>query len=118
MAVDDQAKLSFGAVTELTKQLITLGTGVLTLEVAFAKAFVEKQITQHWQIQASWVLLLVSLVAGVWVLMAVAGSLAKGTGPAAADIYNANVRGPAFLQVLTFVAGMGFTVWFGLIASS
>jgi hypothetical protein len=30
MAVDEQAKLAFASVTELTKQLITLGTGVLT----------------------------------------------------------------------------------------
>ena len=117
MAVDEQAKLAFASVTELTKQLITLGTGVLTLEVAFAKAFVEKAVASHWQVQYSWIGLLISIVAGVWVLMAVTGKLAKGTNLAANDVYAVSIRVPAFIQVAAFTAGMFYTAWFGLLAS-
>lgn len=95
MAVDEQAKLAFAAVTELTKQLITLGTAVLTLEVGFAKAFVEKAVASHWQVQYSWIGLLVSIIAGVWVLMAVTGKLAKGMSLSPNDVYSASIRIPA-----------------------
>lgn len=117
MAVDDQTKLAFASVSELTKQLITLGTAVLTLEVGFAKAFAEKSVASQWQVQWSWIALLLSIVAGVWVLMAVAGKVAKASNLAAVDIYSASIRLPAFVQVVAFVVGLFFTAWFGLLVS-
>ncbi|MBW8848700.1 MAG: hypothetical protein JF607_27540 [Burkholderiales bacterium] len=90
---------------------------VLTLEVAFAKAFVEKAVASHWQVQYSWIGLLISIVAGVWVLMAVTGKLAKGANLAANDVYAVSIRVPAFIQVAAFAAGMFYTAWFGLLAS-
>ena len=114
MALDERAKLAFASVSDLTKQLITLGTGVLTLEVGFAKVFFEKAVARHWQVQVSWVALMVSVAAGVWVLMALAGQLAKSEDVAAGDLYGSNIRIPALVQVLAFLIGMVFTAWFGL----
>ena len=117
MTVDEQTKLAFASVTELTKQLITLGTGVLTLEVGFAKAFVEKAVASHWQVQYSWIGLLVSVAAGVWVLMAVTGKLAKGVNLVPDSVYVVSIRLPAFIQVVAFGVGMFYTAWFGMLAS-
>lgn len=118
MAVDDQVKLAFASVTDLTKQLITLGTAVLTLEASFAKVFFERQVVKHWQGWASWSLLLLSVVAGIWVLMATTGTLAADKAVTGKAIYEPNIRIPAFIQVLLFVAGMAVSIWFGVLVSS
>lgn len=117
MAMDDQTQLAFASVSDLTKQLITLSTTVLTLAVGFAKVFVEEAVASQWQVQYSWIALLLSIVSGVWVLMAVAGKVAKTTNLVPEDIYSVSIRLPAFVQVVSFVAGMFFTAWFGLLAS-
>jgi hydrogenase-4 membrane subunit HyfE len=117
MAVDEQVKLAFASVTDLTKQLITLGTAVLTLQASFAKVFFEKAVDKHWQGWASWSLLLLSVVAGIWVLMATTGTLAADKAVTGASIYAPNIRLPAFVQVLLFIAGMGMSIWFGVLVS-
>jgi hypothetical protein len=75
--MDDQTKLAFSSVTDLTKQLITLATGVVTVQASFAKMFYAQAVDRHWEGWVSWTLLLFSLVAGVWALMAVAGTVSK-----------------------------------------
>ena len=117
MAIDDQTKLAFASVSDLTKQLIVLGTGVLTLEATFAKIFFEKFVAKHWQVQWSWIALLVSIVAGVWVLMAITGQLAKAANLTSNDVYGLNIRIPAAIQVTSFIVGMVFTAWFGLLVA-
>ena len=87
MPLDDQTKAAFAAVAELAKQLITLGTGVLTLEVALTGGFFKSGAPRLWQLEWSWIFLLLSVICGIWVLMALAGSLAKGAPPIAVDIY-------------------------------
>ncbi|CAN5474426.1 hypothetical protein BH10PSE17_BH10PSE17_02490 [soil metagenome] len=112
--MDDQTKLAFASVADLTKQLVTLATGVLTLETGFIGAFYKDPIDRHWQAWASWILLTVSIAAGTWVLMAVTGTLAKTTDPTGAALYKPNIRLPAFVQVVTFVAGLAAATWFVL----
>jgi hypothetical protein len=116
--MDDQVKLAFASVGDLTKQLITLATGVLTLEVGFAKVFFEKAVSSAWQAPASWLLLLLSLVAGVWTLMALTGTLAAPAAPTAASVFDGNIRLPACLQVLFFILGVAMSTWFVWVALS
>lgn len=114
MEIDERAKIAFASVSDLTKQLITLGTGVLTLGIGFTKLFVEATLTVRWQIQVSWLALLVSISGGVWVLMAIAGKIAKTDTLAARDVYAPSIRIPALIQILSFIIGLVFTAWFGL----
>jgi hypothetical protein len=114
MAVDDEVKLAFAAHTELTKQLITLGTAVVTLEVALGKAFARDIIATHWQMKWSWGLLLFSIVCGIWSLMAATGTLAKERPLTGDLLYKPNLIVPAGLQILSFGAGMLFTICYGL----
>jgi outer membrane protein OmpA-like peptidoglycan-associated protein len=114
MQTDDQTKASFNSTTDLTKQLITLGTAVLTLEVAFASAFFKQGIPRLYQLQCSWGFLLLSIVAGIWVLMAITGSLASMNNLEPKSVYAANIRTPSFVQVVSFAFGMVFTFLYGI----
>lgn len=117
MAVDEQVKLAFAAQTDLTKQLITLGTAILTLEAGFSKVFFTQAVDKHWQAWASWSLLLMSVVAGIWVLMATTGTLASGTQVTGQSLYASNIKIPVLAQVLLFIGGMAMSIWFGVLVS-
>lgn len=116
-AVDDQVKLAFASATELTKQLITLGTAVLTLQASFSKSFFANAVDRHWQGKASWVFLLLSVIAGIWALMAITGTLAGKVAPDQTALMNTNIRIPSAVQVLCFVIGMAMSIWFGFLVA-
>lgn len=111
----DQAKAAFASAADSTKQIITLSTGLLALEITFAKYLLAAGGPRgRWLLSSSWVLLLLSVVAGVWTLLALTGSLSSGRVVTSRTIMGTNVRVPAALQVVLFVLGLGFTVAFGI----
>ena len=113
--MDEQVKMTFSSASDITKQLITLATGVLALEITFAKDVIGKlDSSAKCLIGLSWVLLLSSVIAGVWTLLALTGSLAKESALTSQSIFNRNVRIPSILQVLLFLGGLILTVWFGI----
>lgn len=113
--MDEQTKAAFASATDTSKQLITLATGVLALEITFAKDVVLKlDATAKRLIGVSWIFLLLSVVAGVWTLLALTGSLGQGTDLTPKAISGSNVRIPAILQILLFLGGLLLTVWFGI----
>lgn len=94
-------------VSDLAKQLITLATGVIAITISFAKDVFGGKAGGNTLLVASWVVYLVCIASGVWVLMAIAGTLdpsrpaaSKGSGGA---FFGSNVRAPAALQVLSFI---------------
>jgi hypothetical protein len=113
--MDERTKTAFGNASDTSKQLITLATGVLALEITFAKDIIGAldSFARH-LIGLSWVLLLLSVIAGVWTLLALTGSLAKESALTPDSIFGRNVRIPAMLQVLLFLGGLILTVWFGI----
>lgn len=113
--MDEQAKAAFGSASDTSKQLITLATGLLALEITFAKdVIVNLDAAAKCLTGMSWVLLLLSVIAGVWTLLALTGSLAKMSAPTSQSILGRNVRIPAILQILLFLSGLILTVWFGV----
>ncbi|NMM00342.1 hypothetical protein HHL24_20665 [Paraburkholderia sp. RP-4-7] len=115
MPLDDQTKEAFASVIDLTKQLITLGTGVLTLEVSFASGILSRAaIPKLWQLQWAWGLLLISVSAGIWAFMAVTGTLSSEKKLAPSTVFENNIRIPSFVQVFCFALGMASTMWYGL----
>jgi hypothetical protein len=104
------APASFEFAKETVSQLITLATGVIGVSVTFAKD-VRSKVTSHdrkWLFR-SWIALLLSVVCGVWTLMALTGTLCKGTVPLDA-IYESNITIPASLQIVIFLAGIGMLI--------
>lgn len=113
--MDEQTKAAFNSASDTSKQLITLATGLLVLEVTFAKDVIkELDATSKCLVGISWSLLLLSVMAGIWTLLALTGSLSRGSSLTPQTIYGINVRTPAFIQVLMFLGGLVATVWFGI----
>lgn len=112
--MDDQTKAAFASAADTSKQLITLATGILALEITFKRDVVGPLGGSAMNLLAlSWVMLLLSVVAGVWTLLALTGSLAAQAPPTPQSISRTNVRVPAVLQILLFLSGLACTVWFG-----
>jgi hypothetical protein len=74
----EQVKLAFVFASDLTKQLITLASVILTRTITFQKELVRSG-KGLWAIKAAWATYLLSIAAGVWGLMALVGTLAPIT---------------------------------------
>jgi hypothetical protein len=72
---DEKLKKAFDLLAEVSKQLITLSTGILALTITFAKDLIKPADAPVWLIKASWVLYVLSIVFGVLTLSTVAGNL-------------------------------------------
>src|SRR5438034_4510306 len=105
----DPVQLGFTFAKELATQLISLSTGILALSVTFAKDVLKTPLTNRKEtlLRIGWGGHLLSISLGVWTLMALTGTLMPlhGRAPNAPWELAANVRCPAALQVILFVAG-------------
>jgi len=114
--MDDQCKAAFASASDTAKQLITLASGILALEVTFAKSILDAKLDQttKFLLGGSWVLFLLSVVAGVWSLLAITGSLGQAETLTPKTIYASNIRIPAFFQIILFLGGLSLSVWFAI----
>jgi hypothetical protein len=117
MALDDQAKQAFTSVSDWTKQILTLSTGIVTLTIAFAdKIFGPLSTSEKTFLYIGWVIYAVAILAGVMVLGALAGTLSKAGDLKAKDVYAWNVRLFALIQLGGFFLGTVALVVFGFLA--
>lgn len=113
--MDEHARFAFASAAETSKQLLTLATGLLGLEITFVKEiFHDPTNLDVWILEASWVLLTGSLFAGLVTLMGLTGLSGKADPPRAAAIYTGSIRAFAAVQVLLFLVGVVLSVWFAM----
>ena len=113
--MNDQTKAALVSAADTTKQLITLSTGLLGLEIAFLKDFVRQPSRlDAFIIKSSWILLSVSIAMGITALMALTGSLAQEREPCQRSIYNSNVKRPIIAQIVSFLASIVLSVVFAM----
>jgi hypothetical protein len=113
--MDDQTKAAFAGASECSKQIITLSTGLLALEITFAKSLLTTVSgAGKWLLGSSWILFLLAVMTGVWTLLALTGSLSAATSPTQRTIMDSNIRIPAIIQILLFLSGLALTVAFGI----
>lgn len=107
--MDDQVRLACEFAGSLSKDLITLTAGILALSVAFAKDIIKKPTRSLLlMIAASWSFYLLSIICGIWALMALTGSIAS-TNSAQEILDHASPAAQA--QILVFgVATLLFTI--------
>jgi hypothetical protein len=111
--MNDQTKAAFASAADTAKQLITLATGLLGLEIAFLKGLVKQPSSLDALIlKTSWVLLAVSIAMGLAALMALTGSLAQQFEPNQRSIYKSNVKRPMTAQIVSFFASIVLSVVF------
>jgi len=102
-------------IVEVTKQLLTLSTGILTLTVTFAKYLKESGgVVSIGFLKAAWVLYLLCILFGIWTLMAVAGSMVPVTGNPPGNVDSARL--PAALQIGSFFLGTVCIVLVGVLS--
>lgn len=113
--MDEHAKYAFSAAADTSKQVIILATGALAVEIAFAKDLAGVlDSADVFFLEFSWLCLLVSVLMGLWALMAITGGVAQNVAPTAACIYRLSIRIPMFGQLLAFVFGLFSVVVFAM----
>lgn len=119
-SLDDRAKASFDFAQESTKQIITLATGIIALTITFQKDFLSSSsipAEAKFYAPLSWLFFLLSVIFGLWTLLALAGTL-DPRSPGQPSIYGKNIIIPSIIEILCFVIGLGLTVWYGYLALS
>jgi hypothetical protein len=107
---DEQRNKSFDFASEVTKQLITLATGVVTLTISFSGDVLSLAAGNGRGILTwGWIAFLVSILAGIATLMALTGQLGKATSP---SVYGGPVRTFSIAQIFSFLVGVGFMIWY------
>jgi len=100
---------SFTFAKETVTQLITLATALIGVSITFTKDIRNgaAKFDRKWLFR-SWIAFLVSVVGGIWTLMALTGALSKDVVPH--DPYGSNIAIPYFLQIVTFLLGIGMLI--------
>jgi hypothetical protein len=106
--MQEYQKKSFDFAADLTKQLITLSTSIVTVSLLFGDHFPRESLLAVW----AWTFYLVSSVCGLWTLMALTGTLAPLKPPRTDFDLKFNVRLPSSLQIATFGVALVFTIVF------
>ncbi len=123
MDMDDRTKQTFQAATDALKQIMTLSTGILTLEITFLKEIiVQLPRSGYWWLGLSWVCFLLALIFGIWGLLTVTGTLGRNEENQEKEkqlsphsIYDLNIVIPTLGQLASFLIGMVFTAVFGVV---
>ena len=112
---DDAARLkAFEFAQETTKQLLTLATGTIALTITFLKDLVKDAPDWAvWTLAAAWVAFLLSMVLGVFTLMALTGTVPERRR----TVYDKGILIWARLQILSFLLAVSLTIVFGVAAA-
>lgn len=103
---------AFDYAQDVSKQLITLATGIVALTVTFIHELAASASNTAIRfVEASWLCYIVSIVFGVGTLLQLAGNLEKQAAP---SIYRGGIKWSSRLQVLCFVGGTACTIVFGI----
>ena len=112
--MDDRLKAAFAFAQETTKQLIGLATGVIALTVTFSKDIATSVGTPaRIFLMLSWIAFLLSVLCGVWTMLALTGTLEPKHGSTnTPTIRGRNVTIPSIAQIFFFLAGLVFAVFY------
>jgi len=116
--MDDRIKKAFDFASDSTKQLITLSTAIVTLTITFAHNILgDVNGNGKTLLSIAWIIYLISIICGVWTLLALTGTLEPIPGDKTpASIRGRNVTLPSILQILSFLIATGVIVLFGITA--
>ncbi|HTW24950.1 MAG TPA: hypothetical protein VMD78_15190 [Candidatus Baltobacteraceae bacterium] len=100
--MNDRQKKAFDFASDLTKQLITLSTSIVTVTLLFSNSLTGPRMLAVF----AWAAFLVSTLCGLWALMGLTGTLAPADDPNLPDgtnvVIGKNTRIPSALQVFAF----------------
>jgi hypothetical protein len=115
--MDESSKKAFDFAADLTKQLITVASAIVTLTVTFSKD--TPAPARGWAYLA-WLFFLISILLGFGTLMCMTGELQpkanNGVGTNNPSIWRGNITFFSSAQIGTFLIAISLTAWFGKIA--
>jgi hypothetical protein len=115
-AISEQRKAAFDSASDVTKQLITLATGIIAISITFSKDIIGNTTAHRAFLSASWIVYVVSIVFGVWTLLAITGELEpKTTLSRDPSIRQSNVTAPSAIQILMFLAATVLLVLYAVL---
>jgi hypothetical protein len=132
--MEEHQKKAFDFAADLTKQLITLSTAIITLTVTFSKDIIGSvDYSIRYLILLSWIGFMISILFGVLTLMALTGNLdpisrqtkkkVDGTQPEPVKkdpiltITSSNVTSTSKWQVIAFMFALMLTCCYGYVAT-
>ncbi len=106
------AEKAFDFAQDVTKQLITLATGIIALTVTFIHDLAASASTTavHF-VEAAWLVYLLSIAFGIVTLLQLTGNLERGRPP---SIYGKGITTASILQIVCFVGATSCVVIFGI----
>jgi hypothetical protein len=113
MNADERIKKAFDFSADLTKQLITLATGIITITITFSHDFVKNPAAAPKGLAyTAWYFFLASIFFGILTLSALTGDLDAKDKTAEPTIFKPNIIIFSVPQFLTFFAGLAYTILF------
>ena len=113
MDENERIKKAFDFSADLTKQLITLATGIITITITFSHDFVKNPAAAPKDLAyTAWYFFLASIFFGVLTLSALTGNLDSKDKSTEPTIFKANIVIFSVPQFLTFFAGLFYTILF------
>jgi hypothetical protein len=115
--LNDTTAKAFDFAQDVTKQVLTLATAIIALTITFFKNFANHASHAAEVVMGcSWIAYLVSVILGLWTLMALTGTLQPlRSTDTMISIQGTNVRLPASLQLLSFLIALILSVCAGII---
>lgn len=115
--LSDAAAKAFDFAQDVTKQVLTLATAIIALTITFFKNFAGHATYDAKVIMGcSWIAYLVSVILGLWTLMALTGTLQPlSSANTRLSIQGMNVRLPASLQLFAFFIALILSVCAGIL---
>jgi hypothetical protein len=113
MTENERIKKAFDFSADLTKQLITLATGIITITITFSHDFVKDPAAAPKGLAyTAWYFFLASIFFGIMTLSALTGNLDAKDKTAEPTIFKGNIIIFSVPQFLTFFAGLLYTILF------
>jgi len=111
--LDNATESSFNFAQEVTKQLLTLATGIVALTITFIKdVAADAPESAYWRIEVAWILFIVSVIFGILTLMSLTSNLTDDSP----SVYATETRVVSAVQIILFLCALGFTIAFGFAA--
>lgn len=105
---------SFDFAADVSKQLITLSTAIITVTITFSKDVLGGTVENRYWLLAAWIAFIFTILCGIWTLMALTGSLEPiGNNENGTSINGKNIRLPAILQISSFIVALVLTITYG-----
>lgn len=116
--MDESTKKAFDFAADITKQLITVASAIVTVTVTFSKDTPAE--ARSWAYTA-WGFFIVSILCGFATLQSLTGQLQPNpnvprSATATPTIWKGKIRFFSAAQIIIFVIAIAFTAWFGKVA--